>query len=153
MKPASYRDIQAEEIPMVALAGGGTVKVVAGQVTLAGRTVAGPIGRITTQPLFLDVSLPEGGVFSHALPSGHNAFVYAYAGKVAIGEASLSMHQAGILSPGDQVTLRAVGGPAQFLLLAAQPLHEPVVQYGPFVMNSREQIEQAIDDYHNGKLV
>jgi hypothetical protein len=153
MKPASYQDIQAERIPLVALPGGGSVKVVAGSVAVEGREVSGPIAGITTQPLFLDVSLPEGGLFRQALPAGHNGFLYPYEGRVAVGEASVGLHQAGILTMGDQVTLRAEGGPAKFLLLAAQPLNEPIVQYGPFVMNSREEIEQAIHDYQTGKLV
>jgi len=153
MKPASYRDVQADEIPLVALPGGGTVKVVAGSVTVGGVEISGPIGKITTQPLFLDVSLEPGGFYRQAVPAGHNAFVYPYEGKLSIGADGLSMHQAGILSPGDAAELHAVDGPVRFLLLAAQPLGEPVVQYGPFVMNSRQEIEQAIADYQSGKLV
>ena len=152
MKPAGYRDIQAGSIPKVDLPGGGTAKVVAGTVTFDSVATNGPVDCVTTRPLFLDVVLPDGGLFTQSLPSGHNAFLYPYEGTVMIGNSLLGAHQAGILSAGDQVTVRSVGGAAKFLLLAAQPLGEPVVQHGPFVMNSREEIEQAIRDYQNGTL-
>jgi len=126
--------------------------VVAGTAMVDGRDVVGPIGQITTRPMFLDVCLPDGGEFRQSVPAGHNAFVYPYEGRVAVGDAVIASQQAGILSPGDQVTLRALGGEARFLLLAARPLGEPVVQYGPFVMNTRDEIEQAIRDYQNGTL-
>jgi len=145
MKPAGYRDIQADEIPVAELANGGSVKVVAGTAN----GVTGPIGKITTQPLFIDVSLPDGGEFTQAVPEGHNAFVYPYEGVVSVGGSTLNKDSAGVLSQGDSVTFKAEGD-AKFLLLAAHPLNEPIVQYGPFVMNSREEIEQAIRDYQSG---
>ena len=152
MKPAGYRDIQADEIPRAELANGGWVKVVAGTAEVDGTEIQGPIGGITTQPLFVDVSLASAGAFRQKLPEGHSAFVYPYEGKIAIGSDWLTSHSAGVLSAGDAVTIRSNGGPAKFLLLAAHPLREPVVQYGPFVMNSREEIEQAIADYQAGTL-
>ena len=149
MKPAGYRDIQADQIPVAELPGGGKVKVVAG----ASHGVTGPIDGVSTQPLMIDVDLPEGQSFTQALPEGHNAFVYVYEGKLAIAGQLLSLHQAGILSPGTEVDIAAQEGPAKFLMLAAKPLREPVVQYGPFVMTSREEIEQAIHDYQTGTFV
>jgi hypothetical protein len=161
MKPAAYRDIQPEEIPLVTLADGTTVKVIAGTLAADGQHVAGPIQGLSTEPLYLDVRLPAGASFSQPLAAEHNAFVYPYEGSLSIGAADdargaprpLATHDAGLLSPGERLEVRAEGGPAAFLLLAARPLHEPVVQYGPFVMNSREEIEQAIHDYQNGELV
>ena len=160
MKPATYRDVQPEEIPLVAIAGGGEVRVIAGVLVTEGdgeQRVRGPIRGISTEPLFLDVRLPAGARFTNPLPVGHNAFVYPYEGRVSVGAAAeereLAAQQAGVLSGGEQVDVRAEGGAAAFLLLAARPLHEPVVQYGPFVMNSREEIEQAILDYQHGRLV
>jgi redox-sensitive bicupin YhaK (pirin superfamily) len=149
MKPAGYRDIQADQISVAALPGGGKVKVVAGR----SQGIAGPIDGVSTQPLMIDVDLPEGRSFTQDLPEGHNAFVYPYEGKLAIAGQQLGTNQAGLLSPGTEVEISAHGGPAKFLLLAAKPLHEPVVQYGPFVMNSREEIEQAIHDYQSGHFV
>ncbi|HMA50380.1 MAG TPA: pirin family protein [Magnetospirillaceae bacterium] len=149
MKPAGYKDIQAEDIPVVELAKGGRVKVVAGEV----QGVKGPIAGVSTQPLMIDVSLAEGESITQPVPEGHNAFLYPFEGSVAIGGQILGTNQAGILSPGSEVVITASNGPARFLLLAAKPIREPVVQYGPFVMTSREEIEQAIHDYQTGNFV
>ena len=157
MKPASYKDIQPEEIPRLNLPGGGEVKIIAGVAEIDGKTLFGPIQGISTEPLFLDVRLPAGGHFKHSIITGHNAFVYPYEGQVEIGPANqrrpLEAQSVGVLSTGDYIEIQAGGQAAAFLLLAARPLREPVVQYGPFVMNSREEIEQAMADYKNGQLV
>jgi redox-sensitive bicupin YhaK (pirin superfamily) len=153
MKPAGYRDLQANEIPTADLPHGGLVKVVAGTAKVDGVSITGPIGGISTQPLFIDVRLPEGGLFTQALPEKHAAFVYPYEGSVSIEGKALAQHQAGVLSEGGQVHVQAGKGGAQFLLLAARPLGEEIVQYGPFVMNSRAEIEQAIQDYQSGNFV
>jgi quercetin 2,3-dioxygenase len=155
MKPASYRDIPSAEIPTVDLPGGTRVRVIAGEFAANGKTAAGPIRGLTTQPLFFDVRLPAGNRFSHAVPAEHSAFVYVYDGKIAIGEDDdakpLAAHAAGLLSSGTQVQWRAESD-ARVLLLAARPLGEPIVQYGPFVMNTREEIEQTVRDYQSGRL-
>jgi hypothetical protein len=87
---------------------------------------------------------------------GHNAFLYVYDGDARVGAAgeakALPNRAAGVLSDGEEVQVQAGAAGARFLLLAAKPLHEPVVQYGPFVMNTREEIEQAIADYRSGRL-
>ena len=157
MKPAHYRDIRPEEIPTAALPGGGEVRVIAGSIAVDGREVAGPVQGLSTEPLYLDVRLPAGGRFVQVLPSAHSAFVYAYEGSVSIGSAddprTLGARDAGVLSAGEHVEISAAAGPARFLLLAARPLGEPVVQHGPFVMNTREEIEQAIADYRSNRLV
>ncbi|MDP2132476.1 MAG: pirin family protein [Sulfuritalea sp.] len=156
MKPAAYRDIRPEEIPTVALPGGGEVRVIAGRILVDGRAVGGPVQGLSTEPLYIDVRLPAGGHFSQALPVGHNAFVYAYEGNLALGPAddrrTLAAQDAGVLSAGARLEVHASEGAARFLLLAARPIGEPVVQHGPFVMNTREEIEQAIDDYRNNRL-
>jgi redox-sensitive bicupin YhaK (pirin superfamily) len=156
MKPASYCDIRPEEIPTVTLPGGGEVRVIAGRVEVDGREVAGPVQGITTEPLYIDVRLPAGGRFSQPVATGHSAFVYVYEGSLAIGDESdarrLPAQSAGVLGGEGSAVIRATDGPARFLLLAARPLHEPVVQYGPFVMNTREEIEQAVADYRANRL-
>lgn len=157
MKPASYLDIQQEDIPLVHLKNGGTIKVIAGNVLLDGETIAGPIQGLSTAPVFLDVYLPAGASFNQAIEEGHNAFIYPYEAKVLIGakdqQRLLEPKSAGILSDGECVEVGAGDESTAFLLLAARPLLEPIVQYGPFVMNNREEIEQAIADYQNGQLV
>lgn len=156
MKPAHYRDIRPDEIPTVALTDKVTVRVIAGEIATGEGKVRGPIHGLTTEPLYFDVRLTAGATFAHAVPDGHTVFVYSYEGKLAIGPdaaaRNLDPHSAGALIGGNEVRVTAVDGPAAFLLLAARPIGEPVVQYGPFVMNTREEIEQAINDYQNGTL-
>lgn len=157
MKPAHYQDISPDQIPLLALSDGGEVKVIAGSVEFDDGPVSGPIQGLTTQVLFLDVRLPAHGRFRQPIDQQHRAFVYPYEGKLEIGTADqprfLESQTAGVLSDGGQIDIRAADQPAAFLLLAGRPLHEPVVQYGPFVMNTHEEIEQALIDYRNGQLV
>jgi len=156
MKPAAYRDIQAADIPVVALAQGGRVKVIAGTLEADGQATPGPIQGLTTDPLYFDVELPPNATFVHPLKEGYSALIYPFEGSVAVGSADaprvVKTHQAGVMGEGDTLELR--GGPegGRFILLAGRPLREPVFQYGPFVMSSREDVEQAIRDYQNGEL-
>ena len=156
MKPAAYRDIPSRDIPTVGLAGGGEVRVIAGSLSIDGAVTTGPVNTpaaaITTDPLYLDVRLPAAANFHAPIAQGHNAFLYAYEGSAAIGGKTVPNRAAGLLSDGDSVTIQAGADGARFLLLAAKPLREPVVQYGPFVMNTRDEIEQALADYQSGKL-
>jgi quercetin 2,3-dioxygenase len=160
MKPARYRDIPSGEIPVHKLAGGGEVRVIAGTLELDGESTSGPVNgggeKRSTDPLYLDVRLPAGAEFTVPLAAAHNAFLYTYDGSAEVGAAEaakpLPHRAAGVLSAGDRVRVRAGGGGVRFLLLAAKPLHEPVVQYGPFVMNTREEIEQALADYRDGRF-
>jgi redox-sensitive bicupin YhaK (pirin superfamily) len=149
MKPAGYRDIQPEEIPVVELAGGGRAKIIAGSFD---DKTPGPMRGLSTEPVYFDVSLPPGAAFSHPLPEKHSAFVYPFEGSLVIGGRVLGTHSAGVLGAGERVEAVAGDRGARFLLLAGRPLGEPVVQYGPFVMNTREEIEQAIHDYQSGEL-
>jgi quercetin 2,3-dioxygenase len=156
MKPAGYRDIPADRIPLVQLSGGGRVRVIAGTLETDGRSTAGPMQGLTTEPLYLDVELPSGGTFAQPVQAGHNAFLYVYEGGVEVGPAgsarALETHKAGVLAAGDLIEVKAGPEGSRFILLAGRPLNEPVVQYGPFVMNTREEIEQAIRDYQEGRL-
>ncbi|MGH8278384.1 MAG: pirin family protein [Gammaproteobacteria bacterium] len=160
MKPAHYKDIPAEGIPTLELPAGGSVKVIAGTTTVSGKSIAGPINsgtsRLSTDPLYLDVTLPADARFEQALTAGHNAFIYVYEGEVTVGTDAqrLDTHVAGLLdTQGDVVSLQAGAQGARLLLLAGKPIREPMVQYGPFVMNSREEIEHAIRDYQSGTFV
>jgi len=160
MQPARYRDIPAAEIPRVILPQGGEVRVIAGTFELDGEATGGPVNspgsKLSTDPLYLDVHLPAGAEFRAPVTAGHNAFLYSYEGSAQIGPAQatkpLPHRAAGVLSDGDGIRVQAGAEPARFLILAARPLGEPVVQYGPFVMNTREEIEQALADYRNGRL-
>lgn len=155
MKPAGYQDIQVENIPQVALNHGGSVKVIAGTYSDGDLQIQGPIQGITTAPLFLDVTLPANATFEQRIPKELNAFVYVYEGELELGAPTKAVPKQAAIVLGDGDLLRAKSGAqgAQFIVLAALPLHEPIVQYGPFVMNTRAEIEQAIDDYQNNRFV
>ena len=154
MKPAAYRDIPAREIPTAMLAGGGELRVIAGVFEQEGQRVAGPIAGLSTAPLYYDVRLPAGAEATIPTPVSHNAFLYVYEGDAVVGDDArpLTVRAAGLLTPGGQVRLRAGANGARLLLLAGKPIGEPVVQYGPFVMNTPEEIQQAVIDYQRGQL-
>jgi redox-sensitive bicupin YhaK (pirin superfamily) len=156
MKPAAYRDIPASDLPEFPLENGGSLKLIAGQLAVNGQLKSGQIndnpGSMATDPLFLDLSLPAGEHHRVAVPGSHNAFVYAYEGMAEIGGQPLQKQAAGILGTGSYVDIKAGAEDLRLVLIAGKPLNEPVVQYGPFVMNTREEIEQALDDYRQGKL-
>jgi quercetin 2,3-dioxygenase len=158
MQPAGYRDLRPEEITEAGTRAGGLVRVVAGVLDLEGRRMAGPIntmpGTISTDPLFVDLRLVAGEVFEATVPSGHNALVYLYDGSATIGAHARPLpHRAcGMLGAGECVRLASGPDGARALLLAGKPLDEPVVQYGPFVMNHMREIEQALEDYRLGRL-
>jgi quercetin 2,3-dioxygenase len=159
MGPARYRDIPSRDIPTLELAGGIRVRIIAGTVTLEGKSVSGPVNTSaeprSTDPLYLDIELAPGAALTVPLARGRNALLYVYDGEVQVGdtEGGLLAHgAAGVLSDGEDVRVQAGASPARLLLLAARPIGEPVVQYGPFVMNTSAQIEQAIKDFQTGRF-
>ena len=149
-----YRDIQSDEIPEYETPDGVKVRVIAG----TSHGVAGAVQREHTEPLYLDLTLPPGAQFAQPLPADHNALVYVFRESLWIGGSEVPTRRMAILAnePGsDGVRLRAGDtnhSPARALLIAGKPLHEPIAQYGPFVMNTREQVLQAVHDFQNGKL-
>lgn len=156
LKPAWYADIPAERIPVHALSQGGQVKVIAGAVNVDGVTVQGPIHSpdkpLTTEPLYVDVHLPANISVTLPVAAAHTALLYAYEGAIQVGDVKLPGQAAGVLDEGDRVEVVAGPEGARFLLIAGKALREPIVQYGPFVMNTRDEIETAIRDYQDGKL-
>ena len=144
MKPASYRDLDASEIPEVKLGDQGKVRVIAGNY--AG--TAAPVKPGATDATYLDVHLPAGATFTHPVKDGYNAFAYVYEGALE----GIAQHAAAVFTTEGDVQVKATGDGARFILLAGRPIGEPVVQYGPFVMNTREEIDQAISDYQAGTL-
>ncbi len=147
-----YRDLPAEAIPAYTADDGVTIKVIAGESD----GVAGAVQREATAPLYLDLELPPGATHTVAIPPGHNAFVYIYQGQVELGRRGqrVAARQLAVLShtpESDGVLLRSADG-ARLLLIAGRPLHEPIVQWGPFVMNRREEIEAALADYRDGRF-
>ncbi|MDR0775545.1 MAG: pirin family protein [Azonexus sp.] len=145
-----YRDFSAGEIPQYATSAGATVRVIAG----SSNGVEGAVTRALTEPLYLDIHLPADVTFSTALPDNHNAFVYVYRGTAVIDGTQITSRHMGILAntPGsDGVTVSAGNdGETRLILVAGKPLNEPIVQHGPFVMNTQNEIHQAIVDYQSG---
>ena len=149
MQAPWYRDVAAGGLPRFS-AGGATAIVIAGE----SHGVAGAVTREATAPLYLDLHLEPGARFAQALPPGHNAFVYVYRGEVTIGGRAVPEKRMAILAndpAADGVVLESAAG-AKALLVAGRPLGEPIAQYGPFVMNTEQEIYQALSDYRDGRL-
>jgi redox-sensitive bicupin YhaK (pirin superfamily) len=145
-----YRDIQSADIPEFTTADGVNVRVIAGR----SHGVEGAVQRDVTEPLYLDVELPAGATFRQPLPSTHNAFVYVYRGAISIGDVDVPVQRMAILRndpDSDGVVLRASAA-SRLLLIAGKPLGEPIAQHGPFVMNTNDEIFQAVRDYQSGKF-
>ena len=148
MSDPAYQEFSSAAIPEVSLAQG-KVRVLAGEFD----GVRGVIDDPATRVLYLDISLAAGARFSLPLAPMHNAFIYVFEGEASLAGEDLSAHTLAVLGTGDGVEVRAGETGARFILVAGRPLGEPVVQHGPFVMNSREEIEQAFADYRDGRLV
>ena len=172
MKDPAYVDLAPEQLTHAELPNGNKAVVIAGTLELPALQLQfrGPIQAITTAPLYVDLTLAAGQSLQLLLPAGHQALVYPFEGEVYIGAASeaapttagqtidpatlgskVSCHHAAILTDGELLTLNSLA-PVRLLVLAGRPLREPVVQYGPFVMNHVSEIEQAIRDYQAGTL-
>ena len=145
-----YQEIPPPDIPVATLPGGVAVKVIAGTV---GDTT-GPVRGIATEPTLLDLEIPAGGSVQLPLPRSHNVFLYAFEGEATVGEAarSLARGNVAVLGEGDGVLLAAPNGATRVLLAAARPLNEPVARYGPFVMNTTDELRQAIIDFQSGRF-
>lgn len=145
-----YRDFKAADLPKLTTAQGVDVTVIAG----ASQGVAGAVTRDATAPLYLDIHLPAGARFEQAVPAGHNAFVYVYRGAVTIAGQTVPVQRMALLanSPETDGVVIEASADAKVLLIAGQPLGEPIAQYGPFVMNTQQEIYQALSDMRDGWL-
>lgn len=150
MTPPWYRDFSAADLPRFIDEQGVEVVVLAGE----SHGMAGAVNRAATQPIYLDLHLPAGSSFAQPIPTGHNAFLYVYRGEVGVAGQSVAAGHMAVLSDGSEadglIVNSALG--AKVLLIAGRPLNEPIAQYGPFVMNTDQQIYEAISDFRNGRL-
>ncbi len=154
MDAASYQEYPAGQIPLESREGDVEVRVITG-TTSQGTT--GPVVQPMTEPLYLDIRVPAGREFVETLPASHNAFIYVIEGPVSTTHENgqviqLVRDDLGILSDGDAIKLKAGENGARFLLIAGKPLGEPVARGGPFVMNTRAEIQQAFEDYEQGRF-
>ena len=149
MTAPRYQNISAREIPVLRRAESATVRVIAGAVD----GVAGPISGIAADPVYLDVELSPHTTFTHPVPHGHTAFAYVFEGAGRFGAEEQTLVQEPRLvvwSDGDTLEVKTEQVPVRFLLVSGQPLREPVARYGPFVMNTRAEIEQTLRELEQG---
>lgn len=147
MSPPHYRDLAPADIPEF-VHEGVRVRVLAGE----SHGIAGALLRPVTKPLFLDIHLPAGSRFEEPIASGRSAFLVPYRGSVRVGESLVSSRTLGLLGDGETVVIEA-SEEARIILVAGTPLKEPIAAYGPFVMNTTEEIHQAFEDYRDGKFL
>jgi redox-sensitive bicupin YhaK (pirin superfamily) len=153
MTRPKYRDLQAEHLAERALDGGANVRVIAGEA--AGGRLTGPVEGLAVAPKFVDVTLPPGTTFRESVPRGHTAFAYVDHGDVRFGPEETPAHGPALVVFGDGDVVEASAGSSggRFLLAAARPLHEPIARYGPFVMNTRAEIERTLADIRTGNFI
>ena len=143
-----YRDFAAADLPGFITDSGVGVTVIAGE----SHGITGAVTRQVTEPLYLDLSLPAGTRFTQRLAADHNAFVYVYRGEITIAGQSVPSQRMAILNNGSDGVLIEAHDEARALLIAGRPLGEPIAQYGPFVMNTEQEIYRALKDYREGRL-
>ena len=152
MTDPRYQEFPPAELPVVTPAPGVTVKLIAGEVD----GVRGPISQPATEPLYLDIALDADAQWLHVLPTGHNAFAYAFEGQVLLGSGDdarpLAAQEMAVLGGGDVLGVRAGAQGGRLILVAGRPLREPVARHGPFVMNTRQELMQAFVDYQEGRF-
>jgi quercetin 2,3-dioxygenase len=149
MSAPRYQNIHAAEIPELRRDSGATVRVIAGTVD----GVSGPITGIVAEPTYLDVSLAGGGTFAQPIPRGHSAFAYVFEGEARVGAGDgriVAAPKLVVWGDGDSIEVRAEKTPARFLLVSGQPLNETIARYGPFVMNTQDEIQQTLRELQQG---
>jgi len=150
MRAPWYRDIPTEQVPRFTLDSGAVVQVIAG----SSHGVAGAVQREGTEPVYLDIELPEDAELALPLPAGHNAFIYVFRGEAVVGGKGIAQARMAILDNAqgaDGVRIKAAA-PTRLLVIAGRPLNEPIAQYGPFVMNTQAEVFQAVEDFRAGRF-
>jgi hypothetical protein len=155
MTKPRYQEILADRIPEVNRADGARIRVIAGTVDDA----RGPVTEIVADPAYLDITLSSGSAFSHAIERGHSAIAYVFEGEGIFGitEADegkvISYPKLMVFDDGDLIKVQTTNQSVRFLLISGKPLYEPIARWGPFVMNTQEEIQQALEDLRNGTFV
>jgi redox-sensitive bicupin YhaK (pirin superfamily) len=152
-----YQEFAPEAMPVLQPAAGVVLKLIAGEASDAnGVRLRGPIEQPATSPVYFDIALQADAVWHYDLPEGHNAFVYVYEGAATVGAGedarALAARELGVLGGGARLRLRGDTTGTRLILVAGRPLREPVARYGPFVMNTREELMQAFTDFQQGRF-
>ena len=155
MTQPRYQDIQSSKIPEIKREDGTSIRVITGTVD----GISGPVTGIAANPIYLDVSVPAHASFIQSIHRGHTAFAYVFEGKAKFAgdeeeDGTMVSHpRLVVLGDGDYVKVVTGESPVRFLLVSGQPLHEPIARYGPFVMNTQEEIEQTLQELRQGTFV
>jgi redox-sensitive bicupin YhaK (pirin superfamily) len=155
MTPPRYQDIRAHEIPEIKRDDGARIRVITGAVEGA----RGPVTEIAANPIYLDVCVPPRASFVQPIKRGHTAFVYVFEGEAQFAgdekEAGtmISNPKLVVLGDGDELRVTTGEAPVRFLLVSGKPLHEPIARYGPFVMNTQDEIKQTLYELRMGTFV
>jgi redox-sensitive bicupin YhaK (pirin superfamily) len=149
MKPAAYQEIASTDITELLLSGGGMLRLIAGKVTINQQLLRGPLLETSTQPVFLDMQLSADETVQLFFNEENPAQVYVYQGNTD----AIAMRELGVYGTGKCLQLKAGSAGAQLLVLSGRPINEPLVQYGPFVMNTVEEIERAIKDFQSRQFL
>lgn len=150
MNDPAYQEFSVNDIPVDRLENGSEIRVISGQTN---QGTKGPVNNNYVNPVYMDITLPAGQQFEQTLNSSDNAFIYVIEGLLSVGELqkTITNREMGILGNGDQVSVTAKET-SRFLLIAAQPLNEPVARGGPFVMNTKAEVLQAFEDFQNNRF-
>ena len=157
MMAPRYQNIESNQIPVINREDGVKIRVIAGKVD----NIRGPVAEIVAEPTYLDVTIPPDSSFSHPVRRGHAAFTYVFEGTGYFGanneeyenRNTISQPRLVVFGDGDYIGVNTADQPVRFLLISGQPLNEPIARYGPFVMNTQAEIEQALEDLKNGTFV
>jgi len=151
MSAPAYQEFPPSKVPLEQRDNGTVIRVIAG---LTDQGTRGPVENTYVEPTYMDISLPAGQTFEQTVGTTSNAFIFVIEGTLVVGDNQkpLGHRILGILGEGDRVAVTANGEKTRFLLVAGQPLHEPIARGGPFVMNTREEILQAFEDFQNGRF-
>ena len=152
MMDPRYRDVLDIQIPDITTANGTRIRIICGEA----EGVRGPVEDIVIEPQYLDISIPAGAAYSHPTPLGHTVFAYIIAGEAFFDEgksARAENRQLVLFEDGEKIVVTAAAAGVRFLLISGKPLREPVAWYGPIVMNTREELEIAFDEYRKGTFI
>jgi redox-sensitive bicupin YhaK (pirin superfamily) len=154
MTSPRYQNIRSDQIPAIQHEDGVKIRIIAGKVD----GVRGPVKEVVAEPTYLDISIPPNGTFSQSIARGHAAFAYIFEGEGVFetGEKPgkpIPHPRLIVFGDGDQASVRAADPGVRFLLVSGKPLNEPIARWGPFVMNTREEIEQTLEEIKNGTFI